>query len=144
MHPKCTAQVALKYRPQAASGFSIFGGARPAETMRLRPGLYNKGFRFFFAEGSSLLRTRRSLSIPSKKIRKIPKFFRPSSMQNIFPKTAKYSLKMHRTVIVSPVFARKPANLRVIPCIISIIIEKQENNDFFEHFLKVTRKFSDE
>ena len=63
-------------------------------------------------------------------------------MQNIFPKTSKYGQKMHRAVIVSPVFAQKPVNLRgdTLYYIIEIIIEKQENKDFFLSFSKSYKK----
>ena len=43
MAQKATAEISVKYRPQAASGFSIFGGTQTgwaAQNLKLRPSMY--------------------------------------------------------------------------------------------------------
>ena len=43
MAQKATAEISLKYRAQAASGFSIFGGTQTgwaAQNLKLRPSMY--------------------------------------------------------------------------------------------------------
>ena len=48
MAQKATAEISVKYRPQAASGFSIFGGTQTgwaAQNLKLRPSMYTSMYK---------------------------------------------------------------------------------------------------